>query len=130
MYNLNYVCKYTDDCFTEIEQDTQYRRDILSIFSLNTFDSKIITEEIDKIYDCLVKYSKDNTADNTTDNTTDETENNNTQSLCKDLLDYIKTSNSDYPINAGITIMYSFDYLYKWHPKLCSVMKRCNIQLE
>ncbi len=56
MYNLNYVCKYTDDCITEIEQDTQYRKEYLSVFNLEKYDEDVIMNTVDTLY----KTYKDN----------------------------------------------------------------------
>jgi hypothetical protein len=106
-YNTNYVCSYLDsDVFIETDNVSDddrdfirnciYRQDMLNIFELDDFEPVAINSSIESIYE-LIKYNLK--------------------------FDEIIKHVGDGDGLMGLTILFSYDYLYLTHPCICKYIE-------
>jgi hypothetical protein len=120
-YNTNYVCKYKldnslsefknlnklDNYEEEILSDALYRKDILNLFNIETFDETIISNEINKLYEELKK----------------------NEELTKCMKKIAGNFMSADEI-LGLMMLFSYDFLYLLHPCICDFFEKKTISLE
>ena len=110
MYNTKYICSYTAPVNKNIDADKDnsvYRKDILNIFSIDTFNETIITNEIDNILHKVKLHPE--------------------FKICLEKMSQIYKVND---LGVGLLLLYSFDYLYLTHPCICEFLETGTIQSD
>ena len=120
MYNTKYICTYNDDnIFNENEKniisekdrefvtDALYRNDILHIFNIEDFDLDQINKELENLYEKI----KD----------------------CNELILILKkVANTclSEDLQIGLSLLFTFDFLYLTHPIISEYIENKNISRE
>jgi hypothetical protein len=116
LYNTQYVCSYQDsDVFIETDIITAeekefvrnciYRQDLLNIFSMEEFDDSLINEKLTELYTQIKYYS-----------------------VLDDCMREMAKSISATDSMFGLMMLFSFDYLYLFHPFICEYLENGSIE--
>lgn len=118
MYNTKYICCYNnedifneDDKITETDKDfvrdAVYRQDILNIFQLDEFEIDNINDNLKELYEKI----KDNERINI---------------LLKKFSGIYLSEDPEF----GLLLLFSFDFLYLFHPFISEYLENKNISEE
>lgn len=113
MYNIKYICNYNDsDIFLESEKDTLsekdkdfvvnalYRTDLLNIFDINEFNEEVFDRAISNLYTKIYTHPE-------------------LSSFMERLASRYMSIDREF----GLTLLYSFDFLYVTHPCVCEFLE-------